>query len=328
MKKLLSLILITGLLLIFLTGCDNSEVKQKTELTKVTVLLDWIPNTNHTGLYVAKDQGYFTEQGLEVEIIQPAEGGTAQLIAAGKGDFGISYQEEMTIARSQNIPVVAIAAVIQHNTSGFASPVEKEIKTPADFEGKSYGGWGSPAETAMIKALMNKYGADFNKVEMVNIGSADFFTSMEKGIDFAWIYWGWTGIEAEQKGMDLNFIKLRDENEALDFYTPVIIANEQKLKDDPELVKKFLKACSKGYEFAIKNPEEAGEILINNVPDLDKDLVMASQKYLADEYQADAARWGEMKREVWEKYANFMFENNLIEENIDPEQAFTNDFLP
>ena len=328
MKKLLSLILITGLLLIFLTGCDNSEVKQKTELTKVTVLLDWIPNTNHTGLYVAKDQGYFTEQGLEVEIIQPAEGGTAQLIAAGKGDFGISYQEEMTIARSQNIPVVAIAAVIQHNTSGFASPVEKGIKTPADFEGKSYGGWGSPAETAMIKALMNKYGADFNKVEMVNIGSADFFTSMEKGIDFAWIYWGWTGIEAEQKGMDLNFIKLRDENEALDFYTPVIIANEQKLKDDPELVKKFLKACSKGYEFAIKNPEEAGEILINNVPDLDKDLVMASQKYLADEYQADAARWGEMKREVWEKYANFMFENNLIEENIDPEQAFTNDFLP
>ncbi|MGI5911054.1 MAG: ABC transporter substrate-binding protein [Syntrophomonadaceae bacterium] len=328
MKKLLSLMLIMGLLLTSLTGCNNSEEKQETELTKVTVLLDWVPNTNHTGLYVAKNQGYFEEQGLNAEIMQPAEGGTAQLIAAGKGDFGISYQEEITIARSQDIPVVAIAAVIQHNTSGFASPMDKGIKTPADFEGKSYGGWGSPAETAMIKALMDKYGADFKKVDMVNIGSADFFTSMEKGIDFSWIYWGWTGIEAEQKDMDLNFIKLQDENEALDFYTPVIIANEQKLKDEPELVKKFLKACSKGYEFSINNPEEAGEILINNVPDLDKDLVMASQRYLADEYQADAPRWGEMKREVWEKYANFMFDNNLIEENIDPDQAFTNDFLP
>jgi ABC-type nitrate/sulfonate/bicarbonate transport system substrate-binding protein len=329
MKKLLTLLIIVGLLLTPLAGCSKNPPSQdKQELTKVTVLLDWLPNTNHTGLYVAKEKGYFKSEGLNVEIMQPGEGGTSQLLAAGKGDFGISYQEEVTIARSQNIPVIALAAVIQHNTSGFASPVEKGITSPRDFEGKSYGGWGSPAESAMIKTLMDKYQADFNKVEMLNIGEADFFTSMHKGVDFAWIYWGWTGIEAEQRNLDLNFIKLRDENPALDFYTPVIITSEKMLKENPELAQKFMRACSKGYQFAIENPEEAAELLLKNEPDLDRNLVMASQKYLANEYQSDASRWGEMKEAVWENYANFMYENKLIDKNIDPDKAFTNQYLP
>lgn len=329
MKKLLTLLIIVGLLLTPLAGCSKNPPSQdKQELTKVTVLLDWLPNTNHTGLYVAKEKGYFKTEGLNVEIMQPGEGGTSQLLAAGKGDFGISYQEEVTIARSQNIPVIALAAVIQHNTSGFASPVEKGITSPRDFEGKSYGGWGSPAESAMIKTLMDKYQADFNKVEMLNIGEADFFTSMHKGVDFAWIYWGWTGVEAEQRNLDLNFIKLRDENPALDFYTPVIITSEKMLKENPELAQKFMRACSKGYQFAIENPEEAAELLLKNEPDLDRNLVMASQKYLANEYQSDASRWGEMKEEVWENYANFMYENKLIDKNIDPDKAFTNQYLP
>ncbi len=329
MRKLLTLLIIVGLLLIPLAGCSKNPPSQdKQELTKVTVLLDWLPNTNHTGLYVAKEKGYFKTEGLNVEIMQPGEGGTSQLLAAGKGDFGISYQEEVTIARSQNIPVIALAAVIQHNTSGFASPVEKGITSPRDFEGKSYGGWGSPAESAMIKALMDKYQADFNKVEMLNIGEADFFTSMHKGVDFAWIYWGWTGVEAEQRNLDLNFIKLRDENLALDFYTPVIISSEKMLKENPELAEKFMRACSKGYQFAIENPEDAAELLLKNEPDLDRNLVMASQKYLANEYQADAPRWGEMKEEVWNNYANFMYENKLIDKNIDPDKAFTNKYLP
>ncbi|MGS0764092.1 ABC transporter substrate-binding protein [Syntrophomonas curvata] len=329
MRKITALLIIIGLLSIPLAGCNQTPQPAPNEkLTKVTVLLDWLPNTNHTGLYVAQDKGYFKAEGLEAELLQPGEGGTAQLLAAGKGDFGISYQEEVTVARSEDIPVVALAAVIQHNTSGFASPVERGIKNPGDFAGKTYGGWGSPAETAMIRALMTKYGADFSQVKMVNIGSADFFTSMHKGIDFSWIYWGWTGIEAEQRDMKLNFIKLRDENDSLDFYTPVIIASETKLRDNPELAQKFLRACSKGYEFAIKNPEEAGRILLNNVPELDQNLVRASQKYLAREYQADAPRWGGMKQEVWKKYADFMFENELIKKNIDPEKAFTNKYLP
>jgi len=326
MKKILSLILISCLLL-SLTGCAQSE-PQSEELQKVTVLLDWFPNTNHTGLYAARDKGFYTAEGLDVEILQPSEGSTAQLIAAGQGDFGVSYQEEVTIARSQNIPVVAVAAVIQHNTSGFASPIDRNIKTPADFEGKTYGGWGSPAETAVLKALMEKYNADINKVNFINIGSADFFTSIQKDIDFAWIYWGWTGVEAADKNVDLNFIKLNEEIDALEFYTPILITNEDKIFNDPELVKKFMQATAKGYEFAINNPQEAADILIQNVPELDAELVKASQQYLSEQYQADAARWGEMKLDVWQNYTDFMYNNELLENKINAEEAFTNEFLP
>ncbi|MEA1961841.1 MAG: ABC transporter substrate-binding protein [Bacillota bacterium] len=315
-------------LLLSTAGCGGEPTPSPQENQKVTVLLDWFPNTNHTGLYAAQENGYFTEEGLDVEIIQPAEGGTAQLIAAGQGDFGISYQEEVTIARSQDIPVRALAAVIQHNTSGFAAPTAKGIKSPADFEGKIYGGWGSPAETAMLKTLMDNNNADFSKVSMVNIGDADFFTSVEKNIDFSWIYYGWTGIEAEQRGMDLNFIALKDEESALDFYTPVIISSEKQLSENPELVKNFMHAVSRGYNFCIENPEDAASVLLKAVPELDAELVKGSQIYLAKQYQADAPRWGEMKEQVWKNYADYMFNNNLIDENIDSQQAFTNDFLP
>jgi len=315
------------IMLVFSSGCSPNDTQDE-GLQKVTVLLDWFPNTNHTGLYAAKQLGYYQEAGLLVDIIQPAEGGTAQLIASGQGDFGVSYQEEVTIARSQDLPVVAIAAVIQHNTSGFASPTDRNILTPADFEGKTYGGWGSPAETAIIKALMDKHQADIAQVNFINIGAADFFTSIQKDIDFSWIYWGWTGIEAESRDMDLNFISISQEIKELDFYTPVLIASEDKIASDPELIRKFLQATAKGYEFAIASPDEAAALLINNVPELNINLVQASQQYLAGQYQADAQRWGEMKLEVWQSYGNFMYENALIESNIVAEQAFTNEYLP
>lgn len=326
MKKALSCLVILALFIIP-AGCQQQD-DQDEKMQKVTVLLDWFPNTNHTGLYVAQELGYYGEAGLEVEIIQPAEGGTSQLIASGQGDFGVSYQEEVTIARSQDLPVVAIAAVIQHNTSGFASPVDRNIKRPGDFEGKTYGGWGSPAETAMIKALLDKYQGDINKVNIINIGSADFFTSMQRDIDFSWIYWGWTGIEAGLRNIELNFIPIGDEIKALDFYTPVLIASEDKIAQDPDLISKFLQATAKGYGFAIESPKEAAGILLQKVPELEPELVRASQQYLAGQYQAEAPAWGVMKPEVWKNYADFMYENKLIEKNIEASQAFTNDFLP
>jgi len=183
--------LIAAIILFVLLSCGRvpGETYQPRE---VTVILDWVPNTNHTGIYAARGKGYYSEKGLEVEIIQPTEGGSADLIAADKGEFGISYQEQVTYARTAEIPlpIVAVAAIIQHNTSGFASPLDRNIQTPADFEGKKYGGWGSPIEEAMLKGLMEKYGADFSRLEIVNIGASDFFTSVERDVDFTWIYYG------------------------------------------------------------------------------------------------------------------------------------------
>lgn len=322
-NKLLGLALVTTLLLsaAALGGCAKQP-------EKVTVTLDWTPNTNHTGLYAALDKGYFADEGLKVEIIQPPAGMGDQLVGSNQAQFGVSNQEAVTLARLEEIPVVSIAAVIQHNTSGFASLKSKGIKTPKDFEGKRYGGWGSPIEEATIKVLMDKYNADISKVEILTTGSADFFATSEANADFSWIFYGWDGIAAEVKGVELNYIELVQVDPILDYYTPVLITNEKTINDNPELVRKFLAAVTKGYEFAIANPDEAAEILLQNAPELDRDLVLASQRWLSDKYQADAPAWGGQKVETWRNYLGWLAANNLIEKTTDIDKAVTSDFLP
>ena len=333
MKRFLIALLATFLI----AGCGNASsndqakeknTNKKSDLKKVSVVLDWTPNTNHTGLYVAKEQGYFEDEGLDVEIIMPGETGADQLIASGKADFGVSYQESITQARIQDVPIVSIAAVIQHNTSGFASPIEKNIKTPKDFAGKSYGGWGSPVEETVIASLMKQENANPDDVSIINMGDTDFFTAVKRDVDFAWIYYGWTGVEAELRGEKINMIYLTDYSKNLDYYTPVLATNEEMIKTNPDTVKAFLKATSKGYQYAIDEPEKAAEILIAAAPDLDADLVRKSQEWLASKYTDDAPRWGEQKLEVWENYANWMYENKLLEKQLNAKEAFTNEFLP
>lgn len=298
------------------------------ELQNVKVVLDWSPNTNHTGLYVAKDQGYFAEEGLNVDIVLPGSGGAEAMVASGEVPFGVSVQENVTQSRIQGVPLVSIAAIIQHNTSGFAAPVAKNIKSPKDFEGKAYGGWGSPVEEAVIKSIMDLQGADVSKVKFLNIGGADYFTAVKRDIDFAWIFYAWTGIEAELRGEPLDMLYVKDFSEQLDYYTPVLVTNEKTIKDDPELVKAFMRAVSKGYNYAMDHPDEAAQILLKAVPELDKDLVVASQKWLSPKYKDDAPRWGEQKREVWQNYSDWMHERGLLEKPLDVDAAFTNEFLP
>ncbi|WP_106770032.1 ABC transporter substrate-binding protein [Paenibacillus faecalis] len=318
-------------------GCGNNgkpgseeagEPNKPAELRDVQVMLDWSANTNHTGLYAAKDLGYYEEEGLNVKIVQPGAGGSDALVASGKADFGVSYQESVTLARTQGVPLVSIAAVIQHNTSGFAAPVDRNIKTAADFEGKAYGGWGSPVEEAVMKSIMEKDNADVSKVNIVNMGDADFFTAVKRDIDFAWIFYAWTGIEAELRGQELDMIYVKDYAEELDYYTPVLVTSEKLIDDDPELVKAFMRATAKGYDYAIENPEEAAALLSKAVPELDKELVLASQKWISPRYQDDAPRWGEQKESVWKGYADWMYESKLLDEPLEAKSAFTNDFLP
>ncbi|HJH10526.1 MAG TPA: ABC transporter substrate-binding protein [Metalysinibacillus jejuensis] len=325
--------LMLAMAVVALAACQSKEEPKKEEaakdqLEKVTMVLDWTPNTNHTGLYVAQAQGFFEEQGLDVDIIQPGDAGADQLVASGKADFGISYQEGITLARTQGVPIVSIAAIIQHNTSGFAAPKEKGIASPKDFEGKTYGGWGSPIEKAVIETIMKADGGDVERMAIINAGDADFFTMTEKDVDFAWIYYGWTGVEAELRGKDIDMIYLTDYSEKLDYYTPVLSTNEKMIDEKSDIVKKMVAAVAKGYEYAIENPEDAANILLVAAPDLSQDLVINSQKWLADKYQDDAEQWGVQKLDVWKNYADWMTENGVLEGDFDPEQAFTNEFLP
>lgn len=298
------------------------------ELTKIKVALDWTPNTNHTGLYAARDLGYYEEEGLDVEIVQPGSAGSDTMVTSGEAAFGVGVQENLTLARLQGVPLVSIAAIIQHNTSGFAAPVDRGIKSPKDFENKTYGGWGSPVEAAVMKAIMAPEGGDVSKVKQINIGEADYFTAVKRDIDFAWIFYAWTGIEAELRGEPLDMLYVKDYAPQLDYYTPVLMTSEKEIAERPELVKAFLKATSKGYQYAIDQPEKAAELLSKAVPELDAKLVLASQKWLSPKYKDDAPRWGEQKLEVWKDYADWMYGLKLLEQPLKAEEAFTNEFLP
>jgi ABC-type nitrate/sulfonate/bicarbonate transport system substrate-binding protein len=322
MKHLL-IIIICIFLVLGLTSCK----KAPKALIPITVTLDWTPNTNHTGLYVALEQGLFKQEGLDVKIVQPGMGSTDQIVATGKSEFGVSYQENVTRARAENIPLVSIAAVIQHNTSGFASLKSAKINSPKDFEGKRYGSWDSPSEQAVLKAIMQKNKADFNKVKIIS-GITDFFSTIGKTVDFEWIYAGWDGIEAKLRNMDLNYIPLKDLEPALDYYTPVIITSDNIIKNNPALVKSFMKATAMGYAFAIANPDSAASILLKHAPELKPELVKASQKYLSTQYQADSPQWGMQKKEVWQNFTNWMVEQKLLAKSIDVNAAFTNAYLP
>jgi ABC-type nitrate/sulfonate/bicarbonate transport system substrate-binding protein len=164
-------------LLLWVPGCEVTEQtadptavtqEQTGELTAVTLMLDWVPNVNHTGIFVAQEKGYFEEAGLEVEIAEPGEVFAEQAVASDAVEFGISFQEQLTLARVDNIPLVSIAAIIQHNTSGFASRGGANIQSPADWAGLRYGSFGTPFEAPTLQALMECAGGNFSQLEIVD----------------------------------------------------------------------------------------------------------------------------------------------------------------
>ncbi len=298
------------------------------DLKKVTVILDYVPNTNHTGMYVALDKGYYEEEGLDVEIIEPTDGATATLVAQQKGTFGISYQEDVTIALTSEdpLPIKAVATIIQHNTSGFVALADSGIESPADFEGKTYAGWGGPGESAVLEACMKQEGRDFSKLNMV-ISDGSGFEALGKSCDLMWFFEGWDCINASMNDVELNYMELRQLDERLDYYTPVIITSDAVIESDPEMISSFLRATEKGYEDCISDPDAAAEILSSHAPDYDIEMLKQSQEYLAGKYMEDTDVWGLMKDEVWDNYSAFLQEYGVIEEAIPAADCYTNEFL-
>ena len=327
-RYLLILILVLALTLSACAPAPPAETEG--ELTPVTLVLDWTANVNHIGAYVAQAQGWFTEAGLAVNIIEPGDNLALQLVAAGQAQFGYSYQEEVTYARLAGAPAVSVAAVIIGNTCCFAAPVEKNISSVADFQGRVYGGWGGQVETDLIDYLLEQQGL-VPDVTSVNLGSSDFFaaTSPQGGVDFSWIFYGTTGAEAEARGLELDVIMLRDLDPAFDYYTPVIVAEPGWLADadNAATTRAFLAALSRGYEYAAAEPAAAAELLCAQVEGLDAQQVAIGAEWLAGEWTGQAESWGQQELSVWQDFAAWLYERGLIETQFDAASAFTNEYL-
>jgi len=327
MKKCIAMLM--ALVLCFgVTACGGGSADSADGTKDVTLVLDYVPNTNHTGFYVAQELGYYEAQGLNVSIIEPGDNDSTTLCAVGKAEFAVSYQENVTYARTaaEPLPIRAIATIIQHNTSGFVFAADAGIASPKDFEGKVYAGWQAPSEAAVLEAVMKKYGADFSKLTMVG-ATGSGLGSMTNGIDIQWEFEGWANINDRMQGYDVGYLPVKDLDERLDYYTPVIITNEKMIANDSETVQAFMTATKQGYEYAIANPDEAAEILGKAIPETDIEFIKESQKFLSAQYSLDSDTWGLMKDEVWDNYTGFMYEYGLIDKNIAAAEQYTNEFI-
>ena len=335
-KRLLAATLALGLS-VSLAACgqktqDKGQDEEK-ELEKITFELDWPPNTNHTGVYVAIANGYFEEAGLDVEVVQPPEDGAEVLVASGKAQFGVSFQDYIApgLIGDDPLPITAVAAVIQHNTSGIISRAGEGMDTPKGLEGHKYATWDLPVEKATIAQVMKADGGDFDKVELIPSTVTDEVSALQsKSVDAIWIYYAWAGVACEVAGLDTDYFAFADIDPVFDYYTPVIIGNNTYLEEHPDQAKAFVAAMSRGYQYAMENPEKAAQILMDAAPELksNEELVMASQKYLADKYQAEADRWGEFDAARWSAFFTWLNDNQLLEGTVDPNAGFTNDYLP
>ena len=333
-KRTLALLMATMMVMSFV-ACGNTSntdnEKENKDLEKVTFVLDWTPNTNHTGLFVAQEKGYFKEVGIEVEIVQPPEDGAEVLVASGKAEFGVSFQDSMApaLVGDNALPITAVAAVIQHNTSGIISRKGEGMDHPKGMEGHTYATWNGPIELATLQQVVEKDGGDFSKIELIPSTVTDEVSALKsKSVDSIWIFYGWAGVKTELENLETDYFAFADVDEVFDYYTPVIISGNGFLKEKPETAKAFLKALTKGYEFAIENPVEAAEILCKTNPELDEELVKASQKYLSEQYQAEAEKWGYIDAERWNNFYNWLNEHDLVETDIPEDTGFTNQYLP
>lgn len=316
-----------------LFGCGSKDAQKEsadTSTTKITFCLDYTPNTNHTGIYVAKNKGFYKEAGFDIEIVQPGENGAEAQIGSGECQLGVSYQDYIAnvLAAENPLPVAALAAIVQHNTSGIMSRKEDGITSAKGMQDHVYATWDLPVEQATIKEVVEADGGDFSRVKMVAAAVDDEVAGLKsKAFDCVWVFEGWAVQNAAVQDYPVNYFSFKDMADVFDFYTPVLAGNTDWCKENPELAKAFVAATKKGYEFAVENPAEAADILLSEVPELDAELVKKSQDFLSKQYIADAKSWGEIDATRWQNYYKWLNEKGLVEREIDPNAGWTLDYL-
>ncbi|SDC74391.1 ABC-type nitrate/sulfonate/bicarbonate transport system, substrate-binding protein [Sanguibacter gelidistatuariae] len=319
-----------------LAGCSTTSPaatggSQANALRKVSVVLDWTPNTNHSGLYVAQTEGYFAARGLDVTIIEPGETSGLDLVAAGQADLAYSVAESLVPARQAGADVVSVATIIQHNTSSLISLTSSGITRPRDLEGRSYGTYGSDLEKALIRKLVTCDGGDPDKVTFAPLGSDDFRIGLTQNqFDVAWVFDAWDTIRLRDVDhLDVSTIAFSDHTDCIpDWYTPLLATSGKTITKNPQLVRDFLAALSEGYQKAISDPPLAADDLLKAAPELDRGLVERSANYLATRYTDDPARWGQQDAVVWNGFVGFLEDNDLIKPGFDTAAAWTDDYLP
>lgn len=299
------------------------------DLTHVTLALDWYPNANHAGIYMARDRGYFTDAGLDVEIFTPADPTTVlQTVGAGRDTFGITYHNDVLQARSQEVPVVSVAALVQHPLNSIMVLESSDIMSPADLAGRTVAMTGVPSDEAYLDTILRHEGLSLDDVEMVNVGFDLMPAVMSGRADAAiGVYWTHETILAEREGNPVRYFRV-EEYGVPDYYELVLVAGEDTIESQAETVTSFLGALRQGYHDAIEDLEAALELLLAESPDLVEEVEREGLDLLAplwtDEGQVP---FGTQTAERWSAYADWAKSEGMLDESVDETLAFRSDLF-
>ena len=336
MKKVLVTIIVSVFLLAAVGACGDSASPTAEQpvsptagpLTKVSIALDWFPWSNHSGFFIAQERGYFADEGLEVNIFTPGDPSTVlQTVASGRDDFGISYQPELLLAREQDIPVVSIMALVQHPLNSVMSLKESGIAEPRDLAGKKVGAPGLPSDEALLDTMLRSQGLTLDDVEMVNVGFALIPALISGQVDaIVGAYWVHESISATNQGFELNIMRM-EEHGVPDFYELVIVANEDKIANDRDLVQRFVRAVTRGYKDAIANPQDAVQLLKRIKPEVDLEIEIPGVDLLAPLWSTDNGVFGWQEESRWVDFAEWLVESGRLSSSDGATAAFDNSFV-
>ena len=265
------------------TAALAPSVRAAQERKRVTVALDWTPNTNHIGLYVARDKGFYGEAGLDVEILPYADTAAGTLVSNRIADFGILSSVGLFTQRAAGADLQAVYAVMQHETGRLVVDATRaDIRRPRDLDGLVYGGFGSAWENALIGSIIRNDGGkgDF---QTVTLGTSAYDALANGSVDFTLEVVTWEGVQAERAGRRQRAFVFADYG-VPDQHTTLLGASDAYLAENRDTAAAFLQATRRGYALAAERPEEAGDLLIaaNSAALTDGGLVRASLKALND----------------------------------------------
>lgn len=290
--------------------------------TKISVALDWYPWANHTGLYLARDRGYYRAEGLEVELYVPAnpEDGL-KLVAAGKDTFGISYQTDVLLARGEGVPVTSIAAMVQVPLNSIMSLKTSNITRPKHLEGKKIGSAGLPSDDALLATMLAHDGADPAKVEVINVGFDLMPALLGKRVDAViGAYWVHESILAELQGQPVNVMRV-EEYGVPPYYELVIVAADQTVARQADLARRFLRATARGYADAAADHKAAVDLLVKVNPETNRPVEEQGLPLLAPLWTKGAAYFGQQTAARWQAYADWLKSRGVLDARVNPADA-------
>ena len=331
MKKFTAMLLSALLCLSLLTGCGGNTASEKPaesgELKELDVVLDWYPNALHAFLYVAIDKGYYAQEGLKVNIRFPSNANDAiSLVAAGKADIGLYYQQDVIQARAeQNVPVKSIGAVVQAPLNIILSLKEKNITSPSDLVGKTIGYAGTELSEALIRSIMENVGADYSDVTMIDVGF-DLMSSMTTGNVDATIgcLVNHEVPQMEEEGFEVNWFSLDDYGVPTN-YEGVFVANDDAIENDSETLKAFLRASAKGFADMQADPEEALRILLDNQNEenfpLSETVERKSMETLLPMMETADAAFLSQSEACWQENIDWLYDSGMIQTKVAPSEV-------